>query len=89
MFFISFEMFYLKKKKKIIINQLKFKKKMEQKKKEQKLWKKFKVNVSTVIIEIRKQKKNLLKKYNAGKNAVSWYIHIFIKNIYLWEDAAD
>lgn len=38
--------------------------------------------MSTVIIEIRKQKKILLKKYNAGKNAVSWYIHIFIKNIF-------
>lgn len=80
-------MFYLKKM--IIINQLKFFFKMEQKKKEQKLWKKFKDNVSTLRIEIRKQKKILLKKYNAGKNAVSWYIQIFIKNIYLWEDAAD
>lgn len=37
MFFISFEMFYLKKKKKIIINQLKFKKKMEQKINKQRL----------------------------------------------------
>lgn len=53
-------MFYLKKM--IIINQLKFFFKMEQKKKEQKLWKKFKDNVSTLRIEIRKQKKILFKK---------------------------
>lgn len=48
-------MFYLKKM--IIINQLKFFFKMEQK-----LWKKFKDNVSTLRIEIRKQKKILFKK---------------------------